>query len=68
MRRRGVAVDAVLKALVVFVLGYRGPFIPEGKMPDALLADTLQQKACCWRSRSRRKKLGTLTPRRRRER
>jgi len=44
--KREVAVDAVLKSVAASpVLGYRGPFILEGKMPDIPLADvTLQQK------------------------
>jgi 3-hydroxyisobutyrate dehydrogenase-like beta-hydroxyacid dehydrogenase len=44
--RREVAVDAILKSVAASpVLGYRGPFILEGKMPDVPLADvTLQQK------------------------
>jgi 3-hydroxyisobutyrate dehydrogenase-like beta-hydroxyacid dehydrogenase len=43
---REIAVDAVLKSVAASpVLGYRGPFILEGKMPDVPLADvTLQQK------------------------
>ncbi len=43
---REVAVDAVLKSVAASpVLGYRGPFILEGKMPQVPLADvTLQQK------------------------
>lgn len=43
---REVAVDAILKSVVASpVLGYRGPFILEGKMPAVPLADvTLQQK------------------------
>jgi len=43
---REVAVDAVLKSVAASpVLGYRGPFILEGKMPEVPLADvTLQQK------------------------
>jgi 3-hydroxyisobutyrate dehydrogenase-like beta-hydroxyacid dehydrogenase len=43
---RDIAVDAVLKSVTASpVLGYRGPFILEGKMPDVPLADvTLQQK------------------------
>jgi 3-hydroxyisobutyrate dehydrogenase-like beta-hydroxyacid dehydrogenase len=43
---REVAVDAMLKSVVASpVLGYRGPFILEGKMPAIPLADvTLQQK------------------------
>jgi 3-hydroxyisobutyrate dehydrogenase-like beta-hydroxyacid dehydrogenase len=43
---RDVAVDAILKSVATSpVLGYRGPFILEGKMPDVPLADvTLQQK------------------------
>jgi 3-hydroxyisobutyrate dehydrogenase-like beta-hydroxyacid dehydrogenase len=43
---RGIAVDAILKSVAASpVLGYRGPFILEGKMPAVPLADvTLQQK------------------------
>ena len=43
---REVAVDALLKSVAASpVLGYRGPFILEGKMPPVPLADvTLQQK------------------------
>jgi 3-hydroxyisobutyrate dehydrogenase-like beta-hydroxyacid dehydrogenase len=43
---RDVAVDAILKSVAASpVLGYRGPFILEGKMPALPLADvTLQQK------------------------
>ena len=43
---REVAVDAMLKSVVASpVLGYRGPFILEGKMPAVPLADVnLQQK------------------------
>jgi 3-hydroxyisobutyrate dehydrogenase-like beta-hydroxyacid dehydrogenase len=43
---RAVAVDAVLKSVAASpVLGYRGPFILEGRMPAVPLADvTLQQK------------------------
>jgi 3-hydroxyisobutyrate dehydrogenase-like beta-hydroxyacid dehydrogenase len=43
---RAAAVDAVLKSVAASpVLGYRGPFILEGKMPAVPLADvTLQQK------------------------
>ncbi len=43
---RQVAVDAVLKSVAASpVLGYRGPFILEGQMPEKPLADvTLQQK------------------------
>lgn len=43
---RDVAVDAVLKSVAASpVLGYRGPFILEGQMPEKPLADvTLQQK------------------------
>jgi 3-hydroxyisobutyrate dehydrogenase-like beta-hydroxyacid dehydrogenase len=44
--KREVAVDAILKSVAASpVLGYRGPFILDGKMPDVPLADvTLQQK------------------------
>lgn len=43
---RDVALDAVLKSVAASpVLGYRGPFILEGGMPEKPLADvTLQQK------------------------
>ncbi|HEU4659880.1 MAG TPA: NAD(P)-dependent oxidoreductase [Pseudolabrys sp.] len=43
---RDVALDAILKSVAASpVLGYRGPFILEGKMPEVPLADvTLQQK------------------------
>lgn len=43
---REAAVDAILKSVAASpVLGYRGPFILEGKMPRVPLADvTLQQK------------------------
>ncbi len=43
---REVAVDAILKSVAASpVLGYRGPFIVDGKMPKVPLADvTLQQK------------------------
>jgi 3-hydroxyisobutyrate dehydrogenase-like beta-hydroxyacid dehydrogenase len=43
---RDIALDAVLKSVTAApVLGYRGPFILEGKMPAVPLADvTLQQK------------------------
>ena len=43
---RESAVDAILKSVAASpVIGYRGPFILEGKMPDLPLADvTLQQK------------------------
>jgi 3-hydroxyisobutyrate dehydrogenase-like beta-hydroxyacid dehydrogenase len=44
--QREIAVDAVLKSVAASpVLGYRGPFILDGKMPAVPLADvTLQQK------------------------
>jgi 3-hydroxyisobutyrate dehydrogenase-like beta-hydroxyacid dehydrogenase len=44
--QRDVAIDAILKSVAASpVLGYRGPFILDGKMPDVPLADvTLQQK------------------------
>jgi len=44
--RREVALDAMLKSVTASpVLGYRGPFILDGKMPAVPLADvTLQQK------------------------
>jgi 3-hydroxyisobutyrate dehydrogenase-like beta-hydroxyacid dehydrogenase len=43
---RDVALDAILKSVTASpVLGYRGPFILDGKMPAVPLADvTLQQK------------------------
>jgi 3-hydroxyisobutyrate dehydrogenase-like beta-hydroxyacid dehydrogenase len=44
--KRDVALNAMLNSVAASpVLGYRGPFILEGKMPDKPLADvTLQQK------------------------
>jgi len=44
--KREVALDAMLKSVAASpVLGYRGPFILDGKMPEVPLADvTLQQK------------------------
>jgi 3-hydroxyisobutyrate dehydrogenase-like beta-hydroxyacid dehydrogenase len=44
--KREVALDAVLKSVAASpVLGYRGPFILDGQMPEKPLADvTLQQK------------------------
>jgi 3-hydroxyisobutyrate dehydrogenase-like beta-hydroxyacid dehydrogenase len=43
---REAAVDAILKSVAASpVIGYRGPFILDGKMPEVPLADvTLQQK------------------------
>lgn len=43
---RDIVVEAILKSVAASpVLGYRGPFILDGKMPDVPLADvTLQQK------------------------
>lgn len=43
---REAVVDAILKSVAASpVLGYRGPFVLEGKMPETPLADvTLQQK------------------------
>lgn len=43
---REVAVDAILKSVIASpVLGYRGPFILEGRMPEVAWADVkLQQK------------------------
>ncbi len=44
--RREAAVDAIVKSVAASpVIGYRGPFILDGKMPEVPLADvTLQQK------------------------
>jgi 3-hydroxyisobutyrate dehydrogenase-like beta-hydroxyacid dehydrogenase len=44
--KREIAVEAMLNSVVASpVMGYRGPFILEGKMPEKPLADvTLQQK------------------------
>ena len=44
--KREIAVEAMLNSVVASpVMGYRGPFILEGKMPEKALADvTLQQK------------------------
>jgi 3-hydroxyisobutyrate dehydrogenase-like beta-hydroxyacid dehydrogenase len=60
---REVALDAVLKSVTAApVLGYRGPFILEGKMPKVPLADvTLQQKDMLLVLEMARK-LGSPTP------
>ncbi len=44
--KRDVALDAILKSVAASpVIGYRGPFILDGQMPEVPLADvTLQQK------------------------
>jgi len=44
--KREIALDAILKSVAASpVIGYRGPFILDGKMPEVPLADvTLQQK------------------------
>jgi 3-hydroxyisobutyrate dehydrogenase-like beta-hydroxyacid dehydrogenase len=46
-----VAVEAMLNSVAASpVLGYRGPFILEGNMPEVPLADVnLQQRICCSR-------------------
>ena len=60
---REIAVDAILKSVAASpVLGYRGPFILEGKMPAVPLADvTLQQKDMLLVLEQGRK-LGSPTP------
>ncbi len=60
---REIAVDAILKSVAASpVLGYRGPFILEGKMPAVPLADvTLQQKDMLLVLEQARK-LGSPTP------
>jgi 3-hydroxyisobutyrate dehydrogenase-like beta-hydroxyacid dehydrogenase len=60
---REIAVDAILKSVAASpVLGYRGPFILEGKMPEKPLADvTLQQKDMLLALELGRK-LGSPTP------
>ncbi|HVS25269.1 MAG TPA: NAD(P)-dependent oxidoreductase [Gammaproteobacteria bacterium] len=60
---REVALEAVLKSVTAApVLGYRGPFILEGKMPKVPLADvTLQQKDMLLVLEMARK-LGSPTP------
>jgi 3-hydroxyisobutyrate dehydrogenase-like beta-hydroxyacid dehydrogenase len=60
---REIALDAVLKSVTAApVLGYRGPFILEGKMPKVPLADvTLQQKDMLLVLEMARK-LGSPTP------
>jgi 3-hydroxyisobutyrate dehydrogenase-like beta-hydroxyacid dehydrogenase len=60
---REAALDAVLKSVTAApVLGYRGPFILEGKMPAVPLADvTLQQKDMLLVLEMARK-LGSPTP------
>ena len=60
---RDVALDAILKSVTAApVLGYRGPFILEGQMPETPLADvTLQQKDMLLVLEMARK-LGSPTP------
>ena len=60
---REIALDAILKSVAASpVLGYRGPFILEGKMPAVPLADvTLQQKDMLLALESARK-LGSPVP------
>ena len=60
---RAAAVDAVLKSVAASpVLGYRGPFILEGNMPETPLADvTLQQKDMML-ALGEGRKLGSPTP------
>jgi 3-hydroxyisobutyrate dehydrogenase-like beta-hydroxyacid dehydrogenase len=60
---REAAVDAVLKSVAASpVLGYRGPFILDGKMPEVPLADvTLQQKDMIL-ALDLARKLGSPTP------
>ncbi|HZP75349.1 MAG TPA: NAD(P)-dependent oxidoreductase [Pseudolabrys sp.] len=60
---REAAVDAILKSVAASpVLGYRGPFILDGKMPKVPLADvTLQQKDMLLALELGRK-LGSPTP------
>lgn len=60
---RAVAVDAILKSVAASpVLGYRGPFVIEGRMPKVPLADvTLQQKDMLLALNEGRK-LGSPTP------
>ncbi len=60
---REIAVEAILKSVAASpVLGYRGPFILEGKMPAVPLADvTLQQKDMLLVLEQGRK-LGSPTP------
>ena len=60
---RAVAVDAVLKSVAASpVLGYRGPFIIDGNMPETPLADvTLQQKDMML-ALGEGRKLGSPTP------
>ena len=60
---REIAVDAILKSVAASpVLGYRGPFILDGKMPAVPLADvTLQQKDMLLVLEQGRK-LGSPTP------
>jgi 3-hydroxyisobutyrate dehydrogenase-like beta-hydroxyacid dehydrogenase len=60
---REAAVDAILKSVAASpVLGYRGPFILDGQMPDVPLADvTLQQKDMIL-ALDLARKLGSPTP------
>jgi 3-hydroxyisobutyrate dehydrogenase-like beta-hydroxyacid dehydrogenase len=61
--QRAAVVDAILKSVAASpVLGYRGPFVLDGNMPDKPLADvTLQQKDMML-ALDEGRKLGSPTP------
>ena len=60
---RESAVDAILKSVAASpVLGYRGPFILEGKMPDVPLADVTLQKKDMMLALNLGRRLGTPVP------
>src|SRR6266852_1573990 len=60
---RAAAVDAVLKSVAASpVLGYRGPFILEGKMPEVPLADVKLQLKDMLLAHDVARKLGSPAP------
>jgi 3-hydroxyisobutyrate dehydrogenase-like beta-hydroxyacid dehydrogenase len=60
---REIALDAILKSVAASpVLGYRGPFILEGKMPKVPLADVTLQRKDMRLVLEQRRKLGSPTP------
>ena len=60
---REVAVDAMLKSVVGSpVLGYRGPFILEGRMPDVAWSDIALQQKDMLLSLELARKLGVAVP------
>jgi len=60
---RAVALDAILKSVAASpVLGYRGPFILEGKMPKVPLADVTRQQKDMLLALNLGRKLGSPVP------